>query len=99
MPVQVEPLKYSPPFGNVRASAETEGFVESTVSVTVPLAEFESLSTAVRRTLKFAVSTVGTVQGTLPPFATEAATTDQLEPPSEEVSTVTGLETGDASEA
>lgn len=73
--------------------------MESTVSVTVPLAEFESLSTAVRRILKLEVSTAGTVHGTVPAFETEAATVDQLAPPSEEVSTVTGLETGDASDA
>lgn len=98
-PVQVEPFRYSLPFGKVTASLATDGSVESTVTVTVPLATLESLSLALSRILKFEVSTFGTVQAALPPLDTDVATDCQTFPPSEEVSMVTGLATGETSDA
>lgn len=98
-PVQVEPFRYSPPFGNVSVSEATDGSVESTVTVTVPLATLESLSVALSRILKFEASTFGTVQAAVPPLDTDVATDCQTFPPSEDVSMVTGLATGETSDA
>lgn len=97
--VQVEPLRYSPPFGKVTASEATDGSVESTVTVTVPLATLASLSVALSRILKFEVSTFGTVHEAVPPLETEVATDCHEFPPSDDVSMVTGLETGETSDA
>ncbi len=98
MPVPVDPLRYSPPLGNTSASEATDGSVESTVKVTDPLAELPSWSTAVNRILAVGESSEGTVQAAFPELATSEAT-GVHELPSEEYSTVIGLETGEASEA
>lgn len=99
IPVPVDPLRYSEPFGYVSASAATAGSVESTTKDTVPLAVLERRSVAERRTKKFETSTLGTVHATLPTLATDEATEVQFDQPSDEASTVTGFETGEASKA
>ena len=97
--VPVEPLRYSPPFGKTTASEATDGSVESTVTVTVPLATLESLSVALSRTLKFDESTLGTVHDAVPPLDTDVAIDCHEFPPSEDVSRVMGLATGETSDA
>ena len=80
IPVPVEPLKNSPPFGERMAELETEGSVESMINETVPVAVFQSLSIATIRASALAVSTDGIVQEVLPLFAPRETSEVHVEP-------------------
>jgi hypothetical protein len=84
IPVPVEPLRNSPPFGERMVARETAGLIESIVKPIVPVAVFPSLSVAIIRVSALEVLTHGTIQETLPLFPLLVRSAVQVAPESVE---------------